>query len=717
MSCVRPKRSLEALLAPRSVAVVGASRNSAAFGNLAIANLQRYGFSGAIYPVHPTETEINGLPSWRGMGELPETPDLCIVTVRAELAPGVIRECAERGVPAVTLVGSGFAESGQEEGIARQEEIIRVATDAGMLVLGPNTLGAAGFTGGAVSLASANVPADLKTGGVGIVSQSGGLGTTILATAERYGLGIASFVAVGNEAGIATPDVISYFVEQQASAILCYIEAIRDVPAFKASALRAHKAGIPVVVLKGGTQPSGQAVTAAHTASLAGSTRVFEVAISEWGVKQVSSMEALVASGVLFERCGPAPGDRCGVMGLGGGISALLADAAEANGLKLASLQDKTASAIREILPDSNASNPLDPGGWFLGQGGAERLKEALDRFAEDEAVDLLLYGIVPLSPMRESVYIEGIAAGAAHAAKPSVCLSFHTPMTEFRRRRFEESNVVELPCVDAGMEALRTWLSVVSLVDTEEEPSGALEESHVARVIELIGSLVPGERQTFLEDAAIGLLTDIGIPLPNIEVVQTPEEVGKRSEAMGFPVVVKALAEGLVHRAQVGAVALGVGDRAQAEAAASRVLTNAQAAIPGKEVRLLVQRQVESGTEMLVGVQNDPVFGVVIVVGLGGVWSEVLDDVAFVFPPVTPRRVGHALRQLRSARYLERMAETGTFDQESFVDIVVQVGRAAEALGPVLEAVDLNPVIVGPEGAAIVDALVILQGSAGVKE
>ena len=706
-------KSLDPFFTPRSVAVVGASRNPAAFGNLAIANLQHYGFSGHIFPIHLTEPQINGLPAFRSIVELPETPDLCILAVRAELAIELVGECIGRGVKAVTMVGSGFAESGLDEGIIRQRQLIALASDAGTLILGPNTLGAAGFTSGAVSLASANVPTKLTVGGVGIVSQSGGLGTTILSTAQRYGLGVSYFVGVGNEADISTSDVIAYYVEQRISVILCYIETIRDVGAFRDAAQLASEAGIRIVLLKGGTEPGGQKVTAAHTASLAGSTRVLDAALQNWGISRVSSIEALVASGVLIERFGVPTGRRCGIMGIGGGIAALLADAAESNGLHLASIGEETSSAIREILPDSSASNPLDPGGWFLGNGGAEALREALDHFAADDGIDLVLHGMLPLAPVREAVYVEGIAASAATRSKPSLCLSFHSPETSFRRKRFAESNIVELPCTEAATEALRVWLGNPEF---DNEMSGDLiapASAPVRAMSEESRYLRPGETKVLLEDAAIELLRELGLSFPHTEVVATPEQARKESASVGFPVVIKALADGLVHRARVGAVAVGVENSEAAEMAAARVVESARRVYPDAEVRLLIQRQVGSGTEMIVGVQNDPVFGHVVLLGLGGVLSEALDDVAFVFPPVTPEAVTRALRELRTSTYLEQLAKSGSFSEDALVELIIAVGRVIEAIGPALDSIDLNPVIVSSHEAVIVDALVVLRGTA----
>ena len=300
--------SLDALLSPRSIAVFGVSKNPVAFGSLAIANLKRTGFSGELFAVHPKEDALHGVRCFRSIDALPIVPDLCVIAVRAELVPETVDACATRGVRAAVVVGSGFAESGTPEGLASQRRIAERARDAGMLLLGPNTLGAAGLVDGAVSAATANLPEDLVAGTVGIVSQSGGLGVTILATAARYGMGVHSFVAVGNEAGIGLAQAIRHFVDRGLSAVLCYFESIRDIDGFRAAAAHARARGVPVVVVKGGTQPAGQAVAAAHTASLAGSTRVLDAALAEWGVARVSSIEALVATGVLFDKIGTAPG-------------------------------------------------------------------------------------------------------------------------------------------------------------------------------------------------------------------------------------------------------------------------------------------------------------------------------------------------------------------------------------------------------------------------
>ncbi len=696
---------LDAILEPRSIAVIGASRNPAAFGSLALANLLRAGYQGTLYAVHPTEAEIQKITCVPSVDDLPEAPDLCVIALRAELVPETAEACAARGVRAVTVVGTGFAESGTPTGVERQRRLVETARASGMLMLGPNTLGAACFGTRAVSAASANIPEELPCGRVGIVSQSGGLTTTILATAARYGLGIDAFVAVGNEAGVTAPDVVHAFVERGASAILCYIESIRDVPVFAAAAASASERGVPLIVLKGGIEPAGQVVTAAHTASLAGSTRVLDAAFVQWGVVRVTSIESLVATGVLFDRFGRPPGRRCGVFGVGGGNTALLADALSGAGIELANLADDTVADLRTLLPDSNATNPLDAGGWFLGQED-DVLGQALDRFADDDGVDVMLYGMAPLAPLRETVYVEGIAGNASRTTKPAICLSGHTPVTALRAERFEAAGVVELPCMSAATEALRTWFAP-PITPRTPPARGVPSERYV-----VTPPLAPGERRVLLEDEAAHLLSSVGIDFAGPTVVDTPEQAADAASRLGFPVVVKALATGLTHRAQVGAVALGLTDATATVQAARQVVHNARAAL-GHEgpMRLLVQRQAPSGTEMIVGVQQDPVLGPVVLVGLGGVWSEVLDDVAIVVPPITAEAAEEAIGRLRAASQLRRLVDAGSFDLQSFASLVVDVGLAVEVLGDQVDAIDLNPVIVGSEGATLVDALVILRG------
>ena len=279
---------------------------------------------------------------------------------------------------------------------------------------------------------------------------------------------------------------------------------------------------------------------------------VLDAVFAEWGVQRVSSLEALVDTGILFDHFASPTGDRCGLMGVGGGISALLADAMDLGGLRLGSISETTKSKMREILPDSNASNPFDPGGWFLGKGGAPLLADAIELFGGDEGLDVLLYGIVPLSLIREEAFIEGIALGASRSDKPSICQFLHAPETEFRRRRFPECGIVELSCTDAAIEALSTWFGVAeampwALDQSDSRASAFAEDATTAFDL----TDLPVGSATLLEDRAIGLLQKVGLRFPDIAVVDTPDEAARAAQAMGFPVVMKALAAGLSHRSR----------------------------------------------------------------------------------------------------------------------------------------------------------------------
>jgi acyl-CoA synthetase (NDP forming) len=704
---------LDPLLDPKSIAVIGASRNPSAFGNLVVANLLRSGYRGSVFPVHPSEEQINGIPCSRSISDLPESPDLCVIAVRAELGVDSVRACAARGVRAVTVVGSGFAETATEEGVKRQATIIELAREAGMLLLGPNTLGGACFTSGAVWTASANIPEGLGAGRVGLVSQSGGLSTTILAAAMRHGLGIDGFLAVGNEAGVGVPDAVRAFVERGAKAVMCYVETIRDPDAFAVAADYAGDEGVSIVLLKGGSEAAGQVVTSAHTASLAGSTRVLDAALRQWGVHRVSSIDALVAAALLFERFGRTPGSRCGVLGLGGGNAALLADSLAAGGIELATIGPATADKLRALLPDTNATNPFDAGGWFLGRQG-DLLGQALDTFVADDSVDVMLHGIVPLSPIRERVYLQGIAGSAHRSPKPAVCLSGHTPQTLERAQRFAEAGVVELPCTYAAVEALRVWLAdpPTRAPDRSQSADTQPRASTTPPALDIDPPLSPGERRVLLEDAAARLLSGAGLRFPPSAVVDDPVAAVRAAESLGYPVVIKAIADGLAHRAQAGAVALDLAGPHETSRAAREVLANARAVV-GHDivVRLLVQHQIRSGTEMIVGVNRDPVLGHVVIVGLGGIWSEILNDVAFVLPPVTPQKAESAIRGLRAGEIIGRLGRSGSFSLDALVSLLVHVGRAVSTLGDSVEAIDLNPVIVDGQTASLADALVVLKG------
>jgi acyl-CoA synthetase (NDP forming) len=710
--------SLDCFLRPAGIAVFGASENNPrSFGSLALTNIVAGGFTGDLVVVHPSATSVLGVRAVPTLAEAEFIPDLCVVAVRSDAVLPIVDQCAVAGVRAISVVGSGYAESGTQEGIELQAAIVSAVRGAGMRVLGPNAIGAADFSAQVISAATANIPPGIKGGDVCIVSQSGGLGTTILATAQRYGVALGPFVSLGNEADVSAADAIAYAVERGASAILCYLETLRDPSAFAEAARLARERNVPIIVLKGGTEPAGQAVTASHTAALAGSMRVMDSVFADLGVSRVTSIEALICAGALFGAFGNPPGDKCGVLGIGGGNCALLADATESAGLKLATLSTDTSIRLKEMLPDSNGSNPFDPGGWFLGKHH-HLLEEALRDVAEDPAIDVMIYGMVPLSPMREEVYVGAIAAVAQASSTPAISLSMHTPSTEYRTSAYSDAGILELGCTSAATEALGVWMRYAPTADTQaqtrlHEIVDAPELARIALDHELASELAQSGRVVLLEDRAVELLSKFGLRFPPTAVADSVGEGLTAAEHVGYPLVVKALADGLHHRAQIGAVALGV-TSTDLNLALTRVDANARAVVPsGTHVRLLLQQQVASGIEMIVGIQRDTVFGPVVVVGLGGVWSELLDDVAFGVPPISAHHARDMLSRLRGAMYLERAASAGDFDKGALVELLQKVGSIAESLGAVLESLDLNPVIVTGGSATVVDALAVLTASA----
>lgn len=703
---------IEAFVRPRSVAIVGASEsNPRSFGSLALRNLLDRGYSGPIAVVHPSADVVFGVPAYPSLDKIGFAPDLCVIAIRAEAVPQAMQEAAALGARAVSVVGSGFAEAGTPEGVELQRRVVELSRSTEVRLLGPNSIGGAGFADDAVSAASANIPQDIPAGSVAIVSQSGGLGSTILATASRYQLGVKSFIALGNESDVSAADAIAFAVSDGASAVLCYLETLRDPAAFTGAARLAREAGIPIVMLKGGTQPGGQAIAASHTASLAGSMRVFDAVLGDLGVARVSSIESLISTGMLFESFGPAPGTRLGAFGLGGGNCALLADSLEQAGLQLAELTPETSEHLKATLPDSNGSIPFDAGGWFLGKN-THLLEEALREVSEDPGVDIMVYGMVPLARIREEVYVAAIAGAAKASNRPAISMSMHSPMTEYRLNAYRDTGIVELSCTAAATEALGVWIgtakrlgAAVPAVDAAE----ATTSTALALPADILQELQDNGQVVLLEDRATAVLSGLGLCFPANQLADTEAEAVAAAKEIGFPVVVKAIAEGLLHRAQIGAVSLGVTEDTVGDAVA-RVAQNARRAVPpDTAIQLFVQRQVGAGTEMIVGLQKDPVFGSVVVIGLGGVLSELLDDVAFGVPPLTQAQARAMFDGLRAAHYLHKADERGELHVQAFVDLAVRVGDIAVALGSKVESLDLNPVIVNGDGVVVVDALAVL--------
>jgi acetyl coenzyme A synthetase (ADP forming)-like protein len=704
--------SMRPFFAPRAVAVVGASRRPGTIGRALLDNIVGGGFPGPIYAVNGGATEIAGRPCFPTVSAIGAPVDLAVIAVPAPAVEVVVADCAAAGVRAVVVISSGFAEV-SAEGRAAQDRLRALVRGAGMRMVGPNCMGVLS-TDPAVRLNATFGPAAPAPGNVSMLSQSGALGLALLDHASSLDLGIASFVSVGNKADVSGNDLLAYCGDDaRTGVIVLYLESIGN-PRMFARLAPAVARTKPIVAIKSGRSAAGVRAASSHSAALASVDVGIDALFAQAGVVRAATIEEMFDVVALLSSQPVPTGNRIGVITNAGGPGVLFADACEAHGLALPALADQTLHELRQVLPaQAGLGNPID----MIAAASAEQYTRALALVGNDPNVDAVVAIYVPPLVTHPEAIADAIARGAAAvpADRPvaTVFLSSRGtpaalaggPRGRIPSYSFPENAAAALAAaVRYGRWRARPVTPPFRLAEDAEQA--------IRRRVRELAAALPADGWLAAADTE-ALLAAAGIPLVASRIVgPEPSAVVAAAEAIGFPVVVKAIAPGLQHKTEAGAVALGLGSDAEVGAAVSamaRRLDEAGAPPTG----YLVQPRVAAGVEALVGVTRDPSLGPLVVAGLGGVQAEILRDVAFRLPPLSVADVDEMLGELRAAALFDGFRGAPPADRAALADVVARVAALAD-LVPELRELDLNPVIVGAagHGAVVVDARIRLTGT-----
>ena len=694
----------------RSIALIGASREERKIGHGMLRNIVESGFPGAVYPVNPKADRILGLACYPAIGDVPGEVDLAIIVLPAPLVVDALRACGEKGVRHAIVVSGGFRESGPE-GAARERELLEVAHRHGIRFLGPNCVGLIDTELPVNATFVLGMPA---RGTIAVASQSGAICGAILDWANAQRIGFSRFVSLGNKADITESDLLEAWANDDATRVIgMYLEDVRDGPRFLRAAAATSRRR-PVVVIKGGRTAAGRRAVLSHTGSLAGEDAAYDAAFRQAGVMRVDSIEDLFDVAAGFSEMPPLRGDRVAILTNAGGPGIMATDAVERGGLALAVLSPETTAALLEILPPAgSARNPVD----LTGSSDAEIYARCLDLLLADDGVDACLVLFVPqvVVPAEE---VAGQVAPAIHRHQKPVFTSLIGQATigggvkvlndhGLRNFTFPERSVAAL----AGMRRYALWRARPA----GEPPRFEFDE---AAARETIAAARAAGRPLLDPTEVRRLLAACGFHQPGAALVTDAEAAVAAAERIGYPVAVKVASADVVHKSDVGGVRLGVTSAASVRDAVREVTAAALAAVPGARIDgALVQGQARPGTELLLGVSRDPVFGPLVGVGLGGIFTEALRDVAFRIAPLTRGEAEAMLDELRAAPVLAGMRGQPAVDRSALVDAVCRLARLA-ADHPEVREIDINPLrVYGPgEGALALDARVIL-GAPGPPE
>lgn len=694
--------AVRAILWPAAVAVVGASRDRDSIGGRLLHNLLAQPFAGVVYAVNPNADAVQGIPSFPSVTEVPGDLDVAFVAVPAADVVGVARDCGAKGVRGLVVISSGFGETG-EEGSARQQALVEVCRASGMRLIGPNCMGVVN-TDPEIRLNGTFATAWPPAGRVGFLSQSGALGIAVMGQAAELGLGLSTFVSVGNEADVSGNDLLSYWDEDPATdVVLLYLESFGDPRRFGRLARRvgAHK---PIVAVKSGRTPAGQRAATSHTgALLAASDATVDALFRQNGVIRTDTLEEMLDVATLLAGQPLPAGNRVAIVTNTGGLGILCADTCEANGLVVPELADATVAELRSFLPAaSSASNPVD----MIASAGAEEYGRTITCVAADPGIDaLIVIYIPPLEASAPEVARELVTAiGAIDDPIPVLsCFMSARGMPDALR-----APGVGIPSFRYPEQAAIALSRAVRYHTWRTRPTGEVPVFDDARQDEatalIAAALARGEGWMAVADAE-RLLECYGIPVARTVRVSTPEEAAPAAATFDGPIVLKGI--GPLHKTESGAVRVGVRvDEVLGEALdMARRVEAAGETLEG----FVLQEQIDDGVEMLVGVVTDPVFGPVVACGGGGVTVELQRDVAIRVAPITNLDADEMVRSLASFPLLDGFRGATPSDVPALVDAILRVSGLADA-HPEIAEMDCNPVMVLPQGVRVADWRIRVQ-------
>ncbi|SDE87286.1 acetate--CoA ligase family protein [Rhodospira trueperi] len=697
--------TIEGLLAPRTVAVIGASDDPTRIGGRPIAVMRRAGYAGRILPVNPKRETVQGLACHPRIDDLPEAPDAALIAVPAKRVPESIAALGRKGCKVATLFSAGFAEVGGD-GEAAQRELLALAREAGIRLLGPNTLGVYNVDIGYYGTFSSSLDTGLpRPGNIGIASQSGAFGAHLGALARDRGLGTSVLMTTGNEADITVADAIAWMARNHRTDVICaYMEAVNDVPAFLAALDAAREAGKPVIALKAGRSAVGARAATSHTASLAGNAAVADAVLAAHGAVAVRDPETLMDFAYAASKKILPDRHSLGVITVSGGAGIVISDEAERIGLPMPAMPampDDAQATLKRILPYASATNPLDCTAQALNDPSLLKsfTRAALNDGEYGAVLCFLTY--VAGSPALCDVILE--AFRPLRAEFPDRIIAFCALGAPDVLDRYDEAGILVF---DDPCRAARAIHAVCGMGAARAKPTA---RSPVVSPVAL-PSVSPDEA------AAKALLARSGIRAAPEIVAEDAEAAAKAAGTLGYPVVMKLLSPDIAHKSDIGGVKLNLTDAEAVRRAHLDILDAARRNAP--EARLsgvLVAKHLSGGVECLMGLNRDPRFGPMAVFGLGGIFVEILNDVALRPCPFDVDTAREMILSIRGARILTGARGRDPADIDALAEMLSRLSVFAAGAGERLISVDLNPVLALPtgQGAYALDAVIELEGEA----
>ena len=705
-------RNLEPLFSPQSIAVIGASSRAGTAGNEIMKNLIAGSYSGVIYPVNPKSKSIMGIRCAPSITAIDDKVDLAVVIIPATAVEKTLLQCSEHGTKHFVVISAGFKEIGGD-GVEREKRLKTLADEHGLSILGPNCLGLIN-TAPAVRMNAAFGGRMPVAGCMGLISQSGALAAALLDYANGRGIGFSRFVSFGNKADITEIELLRNLADDpETKVILMYVEDLSSGQAFvdTAFAITHGKNPKPILAIKTGRTQEGAAAAASHTGSLAGSDEVYDSVFSQAGVIRVESVEELFDYAEVFAEPTLPRGRKTAIVTNAGGPGIMATDACIRYGLKLAKFQEYTTKSLRfQMPPAASLKNPVD----VIGDAREDRYRAALDAVVADDEVDQVMVLVTPQAMTNAKEIGEVISETEAYAGKPLVACMMGESDVMPGVRVLKENRV---PTYQFPENAMRSLAAKARFAEWIRSPISDYRKFEMDRqaVDKLFAEELAAQRSQLVEIRALQALNYCGFPVVPHKLAGSADEAAAAAEAMGFPVVLKICGPKILHKTDVGGVKLNLRDANSVRQAYDVMIQSVREKL-GKDVEIwgvLVQKMLDPGKEIILGVTRVPRFGPLLMFGLGGIYTEALRDVSFRLAPIRENVAMEMVKGIRSYRLLEGVRGEAPSDLQALAECLMRLSQFVTD-HPQIKELDINPLIVYPRGKGVVvaDSRIILSES-----
>lgn len=697
--------ALNGLLRPKSIAVVGASNKEGKIGYTVVKNLLDSHYQGAIYPINPTESLIQGLQAYPSVLDVPGTIDAAVITVPAKLVPAVTEECGKKGVKGLIIIASGFSEVGRHD---LEQQVVDTARRYGVRVLGPNIVGILSNS----DLCNASFAPFLPlTGKAALVSQSGALLIAMDASTYTRRVGFDKMVSIGNMSDVDFADTVEWLDQDEATAcISLYIEGLRNGRAFMNAALKAAK---PIVALKAGVSAHGAAAAASHTGSLAGSGKIYDAAFQQGGVVRAADLNNLFDRTLALSLQPPMQGENMLIITNGGGVGVLATDAAERYGIPLRFAPDDVQAELKKHMPEfGSAKNPVD----LTGMAGKDWYYASVRYAFAHPWVDGLavLYCETAITdPLEIAGGIKQALDDAGVKDKPVVVSFVGGEQSDAARKWLVENGVPAYDAPDVAVNALAALREYARSRQLASEVFQRYADVDEAAARAIIANARTHHNHSLTEIESKKIFHAYGMPVALTELARTEDEAVQLAEQIGYPIVMKIMSHDILHKSDAGGVKVNIKDAEGVREAFRTILANAKAYKPDAVIEgVAVQEMAPWGTEVIVGSVDDPTFGPSVMFGLGGIFVEILKDVTFRVAPVSADQSFKMLEEIKAGAILAGARGEAPRDRQALAEVLSRYSQMITDLSDEIAESDANPVLVYAEGqgAKVVDARIILK-------